>query len=194
MIDPQRNSQWEDAMRGESPPDGDADLRLLAEATRQALLDTGDSLSPSDETTRRAWQRLEQQAQAQGMFDERYRWLDGWLQPRRLALSLSLTLAVGAAFLWWTAQYGDSGIVIVAMRGDATVITVSDADAETPVLARELLALNLSPEITRVADGTRIDVVWPAQPSAEASAWLAEKGFHLSADGKLHLYLVKPSP
>lgn len=193
MTEPQRDTQWESAMTGETLPEESADLRLLADATRQALLETGDSLTPSDETTRRAWQQLEQKAQARGLFNERFRWLEWMLLPRRLAFALSVTLAIGAALFWWTARYGDSGLIIVAMRGEATVVTVSDADAEIPALVRELRALNLSPEVTRLADGTRVDVVWPSPPSPQATAWLTEKGFRLSADGKLHLYLIKPS-
>lgn len=191
---PERESPWESALKDESLADTPAKIRLLAAAAKQAMLETADRHTPSDQATQHAWQALEREAEARGLFDERYSWLEWFLAPRRLAFAMVLALAAGTGIIWHEAQQSDSGITIVAMRGDATVLTVSDADAETPELVRELRALKLSPELSRTEDGTRIDVAWPVPPSPQASAWLTEKGFHLSADGKLHLYLVKPTP
>jgi len=192
MSEEERDSRWQAALADSTPADAPAELKLLADAARQALRNNADRLTPSAQTTQIAWDRLRRQIEAKGLCDERRHWLGSILSPRCLALAFSLVLAAGIGTVWWAMQRQDSGIVVVAMRGEATVIAVADADTETPALVAQMRALNLAPEVTRQADGTRVDLPWPVPPSDPARAWLLKNDLHLSPDGKLHLYLVKP--
>lgn len=196
MADTKRDEEWEAAMANQSTVDTQPSVHALAQAARTALRETAESLTPTDETCRRAWGRIESGAREKGLLAPRAKssWLSLLGIPNIAAPAFALSLAAAIGLAWWMMRTPEPDMMVIALRGEPQRIPVPDADTESPQLVLELRALGLTSEVHRESEGIRVDIVWPAAPSRDLEDWRTRKGFTVAPDGKLHLLLVKPVP
>lgn len=187
-------TQWETTLAGENSSSTSLSDRLLAKMTRDAMLEIGEQLTPSDEMSKRAWMNIEEKARSRGLFNEKQgllRWFRLDKFQVRVAFAMMATFVL---FVWFTIfQVRDQNdIVVLAMRGESQIVIVSDANAEVPELVSEIRGLKLSPNIEKLEGGTLVETPWVINEDTEK--WLKQKGFKVSKDGKLRLFLKSSAP
>lgn len=184
-----RDTQWESALAGENSSETSLSDRLLGKVVRDTMLEAAEQLMPSEEISKRAWMRIEARARDRGFFNEKYRLLR-WFSLDKFQVRVAFAMTTTFVFLGLIIIFqirDQSDIVVLAMRGEAQIVIVSDANAEMPALVSEIRGLKLHPNIEKLDDGILVEIPW--DPNKDTEAWLRQKGFKVSKDGKLRLFL-----
>jgi hypothetical protein len=172
--------------------EGPASLAVLVEAMRQ----TGDALTPSEETRRATWQQIEhsmakrsQPAQSGNSFFSRRFW--GMPAYATALMASGAALVIGLLVL--DMQTKDADITVVAMRGGVSRIPVEDFSAPQPKLVQELRDMELEVESQREAAQILLTIPVPDPPSPALLAWAARWGVTPMPGSKWQIVLVPAS-
>lgn len=166
-------------------------LAIIIEAMRQ----TGDALTPSEETKRTAWNQIKQAMEKQPQ-PVQSNWLTSfrhfWSMPAFAPALLASSAALVIGWLVITTQNKDTDITVIAMRG-AYSIPVQDFSAQQPKLVQELREIGLEVEVQRETAQILLTIPVSDPPPPALLAWAARWGIAPMPAGKWHIVLI-PSP
>lgn len=193
------NPDYEEWLRilktnGEAPHtmDEQDQLEIIVEAMRQ----TGDALTPSDETKRAAWRQIEQAMEkrsqpAQPAWQSIFQRF--WSMPAFAPALLASSVALIIGWLFLTTQNEDTDITVVAMRGGSYSIPIQDFTAQQPKLVQELREIGLEVEVQREAAQISLTIPVSDPPPPALLAWASRWGIAPMPAGKWHIALVPSS-
>lgn len=191
MSDPGPDQELHDWMDMEGTTDQTEEARRLIQAMRQ----TGDALSPSEQTRQATWARIAQamttKQKKQSGFDEFFRHFMSSFSPGMA----TATLILGVTVLLWAylpneqAEFTDMGT-----KGPPHVIAIHDFSSSNPALVKELSDMGLSFDYRPGAKEGVLTIQVTDPPSLALLQWASRWNLLPPLPGPWHLKVVPESP